>query len=71
MNVGKREGLGTDEVTQLFVENVPDKEALGKVSVFGTHTYVSVKEDAAAAIVEAMAGKKVGDRDLVVEKAKR
>jgi len=71
VNVGKREGLAEEDVTKLFVENVPDKDALGKVSVFGTHTYVSVKEDAAPAIVAAMTGKKIGDREIIVEKAKR
>jgi len=68
VNVGKREGLGNDEVAKLFEEH---RDALGKVSVFGTHTYVSVKEDAASAIVAAMSGKKLGEREIVVEKAKR
>src|SRR5262249_37867846 len=72
VNVGQREGLGADEAMRLFVENAPEsQDALGTVNVFPTHTYVSVKEEAAPAIVAAMTGKKLGERDIVVERAKR
>jgi ATP-dependent RNA helicase DeaD len=72
VNVGKREGLGPDEVKKLAVDAAPDMaEALGRVVVLGSHSYLSVKEESAAALATAMTGKKVGERELLVEKARR
>jgi hypothetical protein len=44
---------------------------MGKVLVLGTHSYVSVKEEAVDQVLAAVAGQKIGERDVVVEKAKR
>jgi hypothetical protein len=72
VNVGKRESLGSDEISKLIIDAAPDHAAsVGRVTVLPTHTYVAVKEESADALVAAMAGKKVGERELVVERAKK
>jgi hypothetical protein len=72
VNVGKREGLEPDDITRLAAEAAPEHQAaLGKALVLGTHSYLVVTEEAAGAIAAAMTGKKVGDREVVVERAKR
>ena len=42
-----------------------------RVAVLGTHYYVSVREELVAAVKAALSGKKVGDRDVVAEPAKK
>ena len=42
VNVGKREGLATEDLTKMCSEAMPDV-ALGRIVVLGTHSYVSVK----------------------------
>ncbi len=72
VNVGKREGLSPEDITRIAVEAAPEQQpALGKVLVLGTHSYLSVKEEAAQAVANAMTGKMVGEREIVVERAKR
>ncbi len=72
VNVGKREGLSGDDIKKLAVDAAPDvAEALGRVVVLGSHSYLSVKEEVAAALATAMTGRKVGERELLVEKARR
>jgi ATP-dependent RNA helicase DeaD len=70
VNVGKREGLKSEDVTQLLKESAPDA-AIGKITVLGTHSYVSVPDEAADAVIQALKGKKLGDREVVIERAKK
>jgi hypothetical protein len=69
LNVGKREGLTPEDVGKLFAGAPAD--AVGRVLVLGTHSYVSVKEEAVDAVIAAAAGQKVGDRDVVIERARK
>jgi len=72
VNVGKREGLSADEVKKLALDAAPDAaEALGRIVVLATHSYLSVKEEVANALCSAMTGKKVGERELLVERARK
>jgi ATP-dependent RNA helicase DeaD len=72
VNVGKREGLTPEDMSRLVAEAAPeDTAAVGKVLVMGTHTYLSVKDEAADKIIGALTGKKVGEREIVAERAKR
>ena len=59
-------------MSKLIAEAAPeDTASVGKVMVMGTHTYVSVKDEAADKIIAALGGKKVGEREIVAERAKR
>ncbi|HKA90179.1 MAG TPA: DEAD/DEAH box helicase [Haliangiales bacterium] len=72
VNVGKREGLDAEDVKKLALDAAPDAaDALGRVVVLGSHSYLSVKEEVAAALAAAMTGRKVGEREILVEKARR
>ncbi len=72
VNVGRREGLSTEDVTKLVHEALPEAaEAIGKIVVHGSHTYVSVKDEQAAALVAALTGRKVGEREILAEPARR
>ncbi|RMH42930.1 MAG: DEAD/DEAH box helicase [Deltaproteobacteria bacterium] len=73
VNVGRREDLRADGVRALLADGLAPEiaERLGKVQVRNTHCYVRVPEDIADAVIAAAAGKQVGDRALVVERAKR
>jgi hypothetical protein len=46
-------------------------EAVGKILVLGTHSYVTVKDESVDAVLAATAGQKIGERGVVVERAKR
>jgi ATP-dependent RNA helicase DeaD len=72
LNIGKREGLRAEEVNRLVAESSPDvAAALGRVTVRDTHSYVSIKEEMADAAIAALKGKRIGERELVAERAKR
>jgi ATP-dependent RNA helicase DeaD len=72
LNVGKREGLQTDDVTRLVAEsNAELAAAMRGVQVRDTHSYLSIKEELVDATIEALRGKKLGERELVVERARR
>jgi ATP-dependent RNA helicase DeaD len=72
VNVGKREGITQEDLTQLVTEAAPDAaSSLGRIVVLGTHSYVSVKDEVAQQVAAALTGRKVGDREVVAEPARR
>jgi ATP-dependent RNA helicase DeaD len=70
LNVGKREGLRAEDVQGMFAAS-DLTQGLLRVTVRDTHSYAAVKEEHAEAAINALRGKKVGERELVVERAKR
>ncbi|MBI4508331.1 MAG: DEAD/DEAH box helicase [Deltaproteobacteria bacterium] len=71
-NVGKREGITSEQIASLLGEISPEAAAsIHKVVLLGTHAYVTVKEEAADGVISAMRGRKIKDRELIVERAKR
>jgi len=73
VNIGKREELSADEVRDLLADGVSDEDAerIGSVSLRNTHSYVRVPEEIVDGLIAAASGKSVGERELVVERAKR
>jgi ATP-dependent RNA helicase DeaD len=72
VNVGKREGIEATDLQGLIAAEAPDfAAAVARVLIFGTHTYLSVAEDRVEGLMAALRGKKLGDRELVIEPAKR
>jgi ATP-dependent RNA helicase DeaD len=70
LNVGKREGMKAEDVTRLVGEAIPDVPIV-KITVLGTHSYVSVKDENPDAVIQALKGKKLGEREVVIERAKK
>ncbi len=73
VNVGRREEVGAEEVRAMLAEGLSEQEAgkLGNVQVRNTHCYVRVPDDLADKVIETAVGKKVGERDVVVERARK
>lgn len=72
MNVGGREGLSEAGVGQLIREAAPEQSGdIGAVSVHPSHTYFSVRQGAEDALMGKLTGKTVGERAIVIERAKR
>ena len=71
VNVGRREGLEDATFEALLGGSISPTPPVQRVKVLGTHTYVSVPEANADDVARALTGKKVGDREVIAERAKR
>jgi ATP-dependent RNA helicase DeaD len=69
INLGRKDGAGENEIRDLLRSHA-DFEDVRSIEVMNTHTYLNVPMAHADAIVLAVAGKTVGDRDIICEKAK-
>lgn len=69
INLGRKDGAGENEIRDLLRAHA-DFDDVRSIEVMNTHTYLNVPMDQADAIVQAVAGKTVGDRDIICEKAK-
>jgi ATP-dependent RNA helicase DeaD len=69
INLGRKDGAGEAEIRDLLRAHA-DIDEVPNVEVMNTHTYVNVPTEKADAIVAALSGKSVGDRDILCEKAK-
>lgn len=73
VNIGKREKLAADEVRTLLAEGMEgdDAEKIGAISIRNTHCYVRVPEEIVDKLIDASKGKSIGERDVLVERARR
>jgi len=69
INLGRKDGAGEAEIRDLLRAHA-DVDDVRSLEVMNTHTYVNVPAERADAVVAALAGQSVGDRDIICEKAK-
>jgi ATP-dependent RNA helicase DeaD len=72
VNVGRRDGVRVGDLNRLFQdEGGLDRESVGRIRLRDKHSFVSVPEEKADAVVETLSGKSFAERELKVERAKR
>lgn len=69
LNLGRKDGAGDAQIRELILQHAGDVE-IESLEVMNTHTYVNVPASDGDRVVVALAGKQLGDRDLVCERAK-
>jgi len=69
LNLGRRDGVRTDEVVQLLAERAGLAEA-PRVQVRNTHTYITVREEDAQRVITSLNGGTFGERALLCEPAR-
>lgn len=72
VNVGRRDGVRVGDLNRLFQDEAGlDREHVGRIRLRDKHSFVSVPEEKADAVVETLSGKSFAERELKVERAKR
>ncbi|MEZ4251478.1 MAG: DEAD/DEAH box helicase [Polyangiales bacterium] len=72
VNVGRRDGVRVGDLNRLFQDEAGlDREHVGRIRLRDKHSFVSVPEEKADAVVENLSGKSFAERELKVERAKR
>ncbi len=72
VNVGRRDGARVGDLNRLFQDQGGlEREHVGRIRLRDKHSFVSVPEDRADAVVETLTGKAFAERELKVERAKR
>jgi ATP-dependent RNA helicase DeaD len=69
LNLGRKDGANEPEVRRLLQEHAAIVE-VPDIDVMNTHTYLNVANDDADRICLALTGKRIGERDLVCERAR-
>ena len=68
----RRDGVRVGDLNRLFQdEGGLDRESVGRIRLRDKHSFVSVPEEKADAVVETLSGKSFAERELKVERAKR
>ncbi|MCB9612259.1 MAG: DEAD/DEAH box helicase [Sandaracinus sp.] len=72
VNVGRRDGVRVGDLNRLFQDEAGlEREHVGRIRLRDKHSFVSVPEEKADAVVENLSGKSFAERELKVERAKR
>ena len=72
LNVGKQEDLNADQIRDFLTDGLDIAASeIGSVALRKTHCYVRVPELKAEEIIKNANGKTVGEREVVIEKARR
>jgi ATP-dependent RNA helicase DeaD len=72
VNLGRKEGITPPEIVALLCDVAGvDRHDIGRVQIRDTHSYVSIRAEVQAPVVEKLAGRSHKGRSLVVEPARR
>jgi ATP-dependent RNA helicase DeaD len=72
VNLGRKEGITPPEIVALLCDVAGvDRHDIGRVQVRDTHSYVSIRAEVQAPVVEKLAGRSHKGRSLIVEPARR
>lgn len=71
VNVGRRDSVRAEDLQRLLVDNAGlERKDTGRISVHDHNTFVHVPEQCVDRAIEALAGKIVGGRTLIAERAR-
>jgi ATP-dependent RNA helicase DeaD len=71
INTGRRDGVGPAEMAAFLAEKAAVGPDDARLDVRGSHTYVSVVSERADELIGRLHGQKLGERELVCERARK